>query len=478
METHKRNLFRNVNEFQHRAHSFGVVGNFVPFFAALLLYRRTRARWAPLLFGSFAFFVAGHSALHWYGWKWEPRMLYDISFLFFAASALGVHALWDLGREGGVYRKVFGAILAGVFLWLALRDLPWRFRTEYQDYNDAPTGVLDEVRRTGLRDAIIQFRTGELYACYMPQNTLTFDGSVVYAKNLGALENYRLYRRFPEKRVFFSPDGMTLEPRENFFRRDLDTLASTLRASGASEIDVVLPWLDLAPTPLHDRLPGTKLSSDTFVESLGRLAPEAGRPRLVALVGEAVSLAELLPQMFETRPVPLTSETRVALLWIDRRRTDSAARFPGFRVTCWEDIHWKGRILKQGVVAGIDNNVCPGENRSIQWEAELALREEVTLPVYLESDDGSGLFVDGELLVDNELTSGHGVKEVNGKVRLAPGLRRIVVKYFNGPSEGRMEAGLKLPDGTRERFSVSLKPAAAYFHVPADPAPTSTEPPR
>ena len=48
---------------------------------------------------------------------------------------------------------------------------------------------------------------------------------------------------------------------------------------------------------------------------------------------------------------------------------------------------------------------------------------------YLDSDDGSKLFIDNELVVDND--GAHGMRELSGVVALEPGLHKIAIEYFD-----------------------------------------------
>jgi hypothetical protein len=52
----------------------------------------------------------------------------------------------------------------------------------------------------------------------------------------------------------------------------------------------------------------------------------------------------------------------------------------------------------------------------------------------LTSDDGSKLYIDDELIVDNDGI--HGVKDERGAVDLSEGVHRIRVSYFQGPGTG------------------------------------------
>ncbi len=466
--THETNLFRNVNEYQHRVHSFGILGNLLPFFLPLFLGRRLQTRNRMFLYGAFVFFVVGHSVLHWHGWKWEPRMLYDVSFLFYALSGLGLFGVLK-AAEGRLRRLATGlvaTVLVLPYAWAGLIDLPIRFVTEYEDYNISPKGVLHEVEWKKIHDAIVFFRNEEMYTCYMPQNTVRFDGDVVYAKHVGALENYRLLARFPEKKVYYSHEGMTLQPRTNFFRKDLSELARTLAAVPIESRMVVLPWLDIAPTPLHDALPGRKLSSDGFLSLLPELAKD-GSPRVIALAGDAVSLEPLLASLFRLRTVPIETESPVVVRVVEGLVAGGEGRLPGFLMTCFGDPWYhEEKLLQQAVVAGVDPTQCPGNERSATWEARFTLTEATTFDLYTESDDGSGIFIDGDLVVDNELSTGHGVKFARSQVCIDAGEHVIVIKYFNGPGEAYFEAGTLGPDSEKQRFSGRLGPTGPFFFLP------------
>ena len=51
----------------------------------------------------------------------------------------------------------------------------------------------------------------------------------------------------------------------------------------------------------------------------------------------------------------------------------------------------------------------------------------------LTSDDGSNLYIDGELVVDNDGI--HQTRERSGTVRLSRGVHDIRVSYFQGPAD-------------------------------------------
>lgn len=466
---HEANLFRNVNELQHRVHSFGLLGNSVFLFVPLVLAAARKKRLGgalALAYATFATFVLVHSVLHWYGWKWEPRMLFDVAFLFFLATTAGLRGFAEL-LPAGAARKAAGAVAGLAVLYVAAVDLPRRLGNEYRDYNQAPTGVREAIRRQGIRNAVVFFGGEKAYACYTPYNAITFDGDVVYARVQGELLDYQLLARFPGKEAWFTPDGNTLVRRPNFYRKDLAALKADLAALGAVTTTVVLPWRDVAPTPLNDALaPATVEEPGRFLARLAGGGP--GAPRTAVFVEGAAELARLVDLSFETATPAVASayEGPIAFRTIGPRRPGTAGTFPGIRMTCREGTKWDGKILSEQIVSTLDIGVCPGENRSMTFETSFALKTGRRFVFATESDDGSGVFVDGALVVDNDLEGTHGPELKSGAVVLGPGVHTLLVKYFNGPGGARLLATLEDRAGKAVPISVAGFVDEFHFFVP------------
>jgi hypothetical protein len=124
-------------------------------------------------------------------------------------------------------------------------------------------------------------------------------------------------------------------------------------------------------------------------------------------------------------------------------------------MTCREGTKWDGKILGESLVSTLDIGVCPGENRSITFETSFALKSERRCVFATESDDGSGVFVDGKLVVDNDLEGTHGPETKSGMIVLGPGVHHLVVKYFNGPGGARLTATLEDRAGKPVPISVA-----------------------
>ncbi len=468
---HLGNLYRNCNELQHRVHSGGILGNAVLFFVGVLVSgRRPERRWLRISALALAFFVVAHSVLHWYGWKWEPRMLYDVSFLGFLVAAAGLSSLVSAPGRGRT-AKVLAAAAAIVALgWVALFDLPRRLATEYRNYNGAPVELRREIAGRGIRDAVVFFEDEVPFACYTPFNGLDGGGDVVFARHRGDLADYRLLARFPGKRSFRTRAGRDLVERPNFYRGDGARLAREVERLGADRATNVVPWRSVAPSPLLDALPGATRDVSGFLDGLPGDAGSEASPRLVSLVGSAADLAPVLDSLLVTTvPGAEAFEGPLALRWLAGPRGGRFERLPGILMTCFANATWSGPPMTRQLVAGFDADLCPGEDRSITFESRLELTRERQFRFSLDSDDGSGLWLDGHLVIDNDLASTHGPQLTSGSFTLGPGRHDLLVKYFNGPGDARLRVLLEGSDGTPVPLTVAAFGDEFYLHVEPQP---------
>ena len=375
--------------------------------------------------------------------------------------------------SGRAPRRAAAAAAGRRLLFVAAVDLPWRFRTEYHDYNLAPCGVRDAIAKSGHPERGDLLRRREGVCCYTPYNAVTFDGDIVYAREQGELLDYLLLARFPQKEAWFTPDGNTLEKRPNFYRRDLATLKTDLAALGGGPATVVMPWADVAPTPLNDALkPAVPEEPGRFLARMASGARGSEAPFTAVFLEGATELARLADLTYETATPPVrgTYEGPIAFRTIGKRRPGAGDRLPGIRMTCREGTTWDGKLLSEQIVSTLDIGVCPGEFRSITFETSFELKAPRTCVFATESDDGSGVFVDGTLVVDNDLANTHGAETKSGTIALSPGVHNLVVKYFNGPGGARLNATLEDRSGKPVPISVAgfVDEFVFFVSVPKD----------
>lgn len=77
---------------------------------------------------------------------------------------------------------------------------------------------------------------------------------------------------------------------------------------------------------------------------------------------------------------------------------------------------------------GSPHERVPEESFSARWHTCLVLDEKTTLIFVLQSDDGSRLFVDGDLVAN--AWSGGALRQAQGEVELQPGVHHLQLDYF------------------------------------------------
>jgi len=86
----------------------------------------------------------------------------------------------------------------------------------------------------------------------------------------------------------------------------------------------------------------------------------------------------------------------------------------------------------QEAVNGVSEKIPPGAF-AVKWTGEVLITKAGTYTFYTSSFDGSRVFVDGELVVDN---SGYHARQMrSGEVKLWEGYHTVVLDYFLGEDE-------------------------------------------
>ncbi len=102
-------------------------------------------------------------------------------------------------------------------------------------------------------------------------------------------------------------------------------------------------------------------------------------------------------------------------------------------------------------------NICiPDDvngNIGLVFDGYIHLPSDGVYAFYTYSDDGSGLWIDGELVVDNDGL--HSREEKTGSIALRKGLHKLTLRYFDS-NGGVLEAGMTDPDGRHIPFSEGM----------------------
>jgi len=101
----------------------------------------------------------------------------------------------------------------------------------------------------------------------------------------------------------------------------------------------------------------------------------------------------------------------------------------------FDNLEWQGNPSIISLDAEISNETLkiqreklPQNRYTVEWTGYIDILETETYTFFLESDDGSWLFIDDKLVVDNGGI--HGLLEKEGKAHLRKGVHRIKIRYL------------------------------------------------
>ncbi|MDO6818010.1 alkaline phosphatase family protein [Zobellia sp. 1_MG-2023] len=87
-------------------------------------------------------------------------------------------------------------------------------------------------------------------------------------------------------------------------------------------------------------------------------------------------------------------------------------------------------------------------NTVVRFTTQIRVDQEKSFRFYVRSDDGSQLFIDNELVVDND--GDHGVRTKDGSINLTRGLHTLKVLWFNGGGDGWLDVFVEEEDKVKQ----------------------------
>ncbi len=100
-----------------------------------------------------------------------------------------------------------------------------------------------------------------------------------------------------------------------------------------------------------------------------------------------------------------------------------------------------------------------GKNYALDFSGTIKIQQAGEHVFYTASDDGSHLWIDGEMIVDNG--GMHGVEEQSGTLELSPGSHEIRVFFYQGGGGHDLIVRWQAPGADKEEV-----PAKVLFHLP------------
>jgi hypothetical protein len=86
------------------------------------------------------------------------------------------------------------------------------------------------------------------------------------------------------------------------------------------------------------------------------------------------------------------------------------------------------------------------------FEGDFEIERPGDYTFYLKSDDGSKLYVDDRLVVDND--GDHSLLELQGAAKLTAGKHRLRIEFFEAGAEAILELGVEGPGMERQPLPI------------------------
>ncbi len=250
---------------------------------------------------------------------------------------------------------------------------------------------------------------------------------------------------------------LTVDVQESQLRFGSQTTSISTSLGGEKTDDVV--YTVLAP---QGKDPGTIVNGNTYVSP--KTGTEAYEVKIVAVsksdptqISSTVLKLEPATQVFagctnDLKGFPIKAD--VFAIPEDSERLPDFTMFAQTTTTaCMEAFQIPNRAWSDGF---------PGQPSLIEWFAvratsHLTISKTGKHYFKLNADDGAKLYIDGQLVVDNDGL--HAEKAVVGSINLTQGQHDIVVEYFQGP---RYHIALELFWKTPGSSSYTYVPASAF----------------
>lgn len=232
------------------------------------------------------------------------------------------------------------------------------------------------------------------------------------------------------------PPWTAAEPLRRGFSA-LARAAGVPRPEPAAALDPsTLPWLG-SPKAVAEALRGLGTDDDTTI-------PEPGLRRLAIALSAAVATAadaRFAPARRRERRRRLVRRALMGVLVLVPVAVGLVLTVPDFREGPWRGAYYSTIDFQGEPILRREGDVrfdwkrkgpapeLPDDEFSVRWDTCMELPETRSVTFQLVSDDGSRLYIDGALAVDN--WGRHGERSRGADVPLTAGMHHLRVEYFD-----------------------------------------------
>lgn len=446
------NTFRNINEFQHRVHSFGYLLNLIPFILPAFVGVFTRFTYKKEIavgYLVFIIFILGYSFIQFYGWKWEPRMIYDISFLYYLLSGFGLYYILAKLNQSRSFICLSKLLIIFVLGWLVSIDLPTRFQTEYRNYNLSSPEIKESIDKNKISNAIIFFPNPTLYASYSPYNSLSYDSDIIYAISQGKIADFELISNFPNKNVYYVKQNNNLIQEPNILNQLNNLIEEVRSVQTNNSVDKTIFIINVSKFITNESLHpfsdlGEIMDESAFINwyndqvdydskilivELNNSQNESRRFLTDALFEKSVKeniLSELIPSV---RYFVVEKNKNMEI-------TDQQNSRIGLFMECYENTNWSGQPYIESTVAEINASQCLKENTSIRWSTYISSNTVDKVDLLTQADDGQLIMINDNVVVERLTFDENKTKSIFQVDNLIESTHKLEFYYVNVNGEG------------------------------------------
>lgn len=243
-----------------------------------------------------------------------------------------------------------------------------------------------------------------------------------------------------------------------------------------SRVDFEAPVHDVWPTPAYRRVfyagppkPGTEVAYAR--EIFRRFMTRAWRRPITTAELDRVhsiwqriwneDVVDVLRDV-EVVPKPEPGKPGIKVVYFDSTPSDAS-------IKSFAEMSSKSQGIANQIGLGVPLKTKK-DDYALQFSGVLNVPADGDWKLRLTSDDGSRLYLDGKLLIDND--GNHGMVEKTGEVQLSAGPHAFLVNYFNSQGGQGLRVEWEGPGVKRGPIDPKYLTHGGSTHIPRPPVPT------
>ncbi|MBD3182966.1 hypothetical protein GF312_11795 [Candidatus Poribacteria bacterium] len=251
------------------------------FFMFLLFISMTRNKWDYMLLGAFWCLSISYFFYWFQDWCFGPRFMYESTLATVILTSRSlirtpklVNDIFGLKTSLAKSKGTVGFVIIFCFaigLSFHIKPLVNIYSNNYWGVN---ASVLKAVKSRGIKNAVIFVQS--YYGSVLPANSPTFDGDIIYVRDLGATKNRKMMEYYPH-REYYRANGSNIQKLEVPAKgqalieaESLEVIESSGDGHGLQNmLGFGLQWSSEAQVLVYTNSPGDYIVLPVYVDEVG-----------------------------------------------------------------------------------------------------------------------------------------------------------------------------------------------------------------